>query len=82
MICLQCNTDLEECTCPDLGDRMREASGPGRHVVCRWCRVCDQHYAVCRCERPRWMLRSGGKLYQLPAAQRALYPDSNQGVTA
>lgn len=82
MICLVCNTQVEECRCPDLGARMREVSGPGGDVASRWCRACDQHYAVCQCERPRWMIRVDGKLRRLSRDQRILFPDLSDGVPA
>ena len=66
MFCCRCQNDLEDCVCPDLADRMRRASEAGTHVVSRWCGKCDQHYAVCRCEEPTWMLRADGELSALP----------------
>lgn len=66
MFCGKCSNDLEDCVCPDLAERMRKASGAGMNVASRWCSKCDQHYAACECDEPTWMLRSDGKLYDLP----------------
>ena len=82
MICGKCDHDLEECTCPDLGERMREACDPGTHVVCRWCSDCDQHYAVCRCPNPTWMIRSDGKFHPIPENLRGTYTDLSHGAPA
>ena len=62
--------------------RLREVSGPGGEVASRWCGACDQHYAVCRCKRPQWMIRHDGKLSPLSDDQRVLFPDLSDGVPA
>ncbi len=66
MFCCKCSNDLEDCVCPDLAERMKGLGGAGSAVASRWCSVCDQHYAVCRCEEPNWMLRVNGQLQPLP----------------
>ena len=66
MFCSKCAHDLEECTCPDLAERMRSLSGPDGFMIARWCQKCDNHYAVCRCEVPKWVARSNGKYVPLP----------------
>lgn len=67
MFCRKCNTELEDCTCPDLEKRMRRVTDPGGHVAARWCARCDHHYARCRCEAPVWRLRADGQLVDHPA---------------
>ncbi len=79
MFCTKCQNDLDDCTCPDLAERMRGLSGPGGFTVARWCGACDQHYAVCRCEVPDWRLRSDGVLRPLPAEVRANLSDLSGG---
>ena len=66
MFCGKCQNDLEDCTCPDLAERMAGLGGVGSHVASRWCKACDKHYAACKCDEPDWKLRSGGKFYDLP----------------
>ena len=60
MWCMQCNRDLGRCECPDLPERLAEI-GQSANIVSRYCRICDKHYALCKCEIPEWAMKSGGK---------------------
>jgi len=61
MHCGRCNNPLNECTCPDIDERMRELTGPGSHLLAKWCLNCDKHYARCRCAEPLFGVRTDGK---------------------
>ena len=67
MYCTKCDHCIESCTCPDLADRMRKLSGPKGGICARWCAGCDEHYAVCRCDEPKWVMRTDGRFGRLPA---------------
>jgi hypothetical protein len=66
MYCADCNSDLEDCTCPGKRERLATMSDAGGPTASRWCKVCDSHYIICSCKEPEWVLRQGGKLYALP----------------
>jgi hypothetical protein len=66
MFCCKCQSDLDECSCDDLQERMAKVSGPGGMVAARWCATCDNHYAVCQCAVPSWKLRVNGVLQDIP----------------
>ena len=66
MFCSKCEHDLEQCTCLDLAERMRSLSGLDGPMIARWCQKCDNHYAACRCEVPKWVARSNGRYVLLP----------------
>jgi len=61
MFCVTCNTDVHDCTCPDIDDRLRELTGASGPLLARWCLACDKHYARCRCTEPLFGVRTGGK---------------------
>ena len=56
MFCIKCQHDLGECTCLDLKERMDKLSGSS-YLAMRWCRKCDNHYAVCKCKKPDWHVK-------------------------
>lgn len=58
MWCGICNKDLIECACPDLKERLR-AIAQSPHIMLRWCKKCDNHYALCKCEQPEWIVKTG-----------------------
>ncbi len=65
MFCGKCNNDLRDCTCNDLEERLADiADSP--NIACRWCIECDQHYALCKCKRPNWKMKTGGQIVELP----------------
>jgi hypothetical protein len=61
MFCMRCNVDLAECSCPDIDQRLKDASDSAHQAV-KWCMVCDKHYARCRCEEPVFGIRTAGKV--------------------
>lgn len=67
MWCQKCNTDLVECECPDLDEKMRELTGEDGYLGSRWCVSCDKHYALCLCTTPDWALRISGRFAPLPS---------------
>ena len=62
MQCVLCDRPLHDCTCKDLAERMRNATGPDGNIYARWCRRCDTHYTRCECEKPDWWIRENGEL--------------------
>lgn len=58
--CNKCGNDVGACTCPDIDQRLREASD-SPHVMIKWCLTCDKHYARCRCAEPLFGVRHAGK---------------------
>lgn len=65
MTCMVCHHDLSTCTCPDIDVRLLEAFA-SESLAARWCSACDRHYARCRCVRPVWVMRTGGRNEPLP----------------
>jgi len=53
MWCMQCGKNLIDCTCPDLKERL-DSLKSSNNLLMKWCSVCDNHYAVCKCENPVW----------------------------
>lgn len=51
MWCMVCNSELIDCTCPDLMERLTRATKGGAFVFER-CKVCGQHHSKCQCENP------------------------------
>ncbi len=67
--CTICDRPINVCECPGH-DREAEAimqCGPNGVLASRWCLGCDCHYGWCECDEPDWVVRSGGKMYPLPA---------------
>lgn len=62
LVCGRCGLGIGDCICADADTRMREASD-SKHVIFKWCRTCDNHYARCKCEVPNFGVRTGGVVY-------------------
>jgi len=60
MWCMKCQHDLQECTCPDIAERLRAISS-SPNILSKWCIVCDKHYSQCTCPNPVWGVRTSGK---------------------
>lgn len=57
---------ITQCTCPDADARLKHAS-ESEHVIFKWCRRCDRHFARCDCPPPLdFYMRSGGKEVPVP----------------
>lgn len=50
MYCAVCRKSLEKCDCLDLQDRLNSLG----KIVYKKCLICNQHYALCKCENPKW----------------------------
>jgi len=60
--CQTCFEPVDTCTCPDIDERLRSSvMDPDGHVLFKWCRACDKHYARCRCRVPQFVILCGGK---------------------
>jgi len=51
MRCDRCESELKDCTCPDLEKRLDSVP----NFVYRKCAKCKKHYARCRCVEPIWI---------------------------
>ncbi len=60
MFCVKCQTDLSECACEDLKERL-EKIGKSPYIASKWCSKCNSHYAICKCKVPEWYIRQGGE---------------------
>lgn len=60
MFCMKCNNEMGNCTCPDKVERLNSLKS-SNHVAVKWCRKCDQHYAVCFCEHPDFTVMVAGR---------------------
>jgi hypothetical protein len=67
MFCVKCHNDLENCTCPDIDERMKDLAG-SPFITYRMCKVCGKHYARCKCESPIWIASDS------PEAMQRLFP--------
>lgn len=57
MTCMKCNQHVSKCTCGDIKERLAAiANHP--NIVVKWCLICDNHYARCRCVEPEFYLKS------------------------
>lgn len=65
MACVECGSDLDVCSCPDIDERLRNLSDT-QLIALKWCFECDKHYARCRCAEPLFGIRTGGRI--LPVA--------------
>ena len=55
MICTVCDTTVDKCTCPGIDAELKAiAFNPEGHVMFKWCRKCDKHYARCKCTPPEF----------------------------
>lgn len=53
MLCAKCQSDLGDCICPDIDERLAGlAKSP--YFIYRACLKCKKHYARCKCEEPKW----------------------------
>lgn len=60
MYCCKCQNELFDCTCPDIQERLSAAAKEiGGSFVYRKCSICNQHYAKCKCQDPKWVLEGG-----------------------
>lgn len=49
--CVKCHRAIDKCKCPDIDERMHDMAYKD-HVLLKWCRRCDKHYARCECAPP------------------------------
>jgi len=63
MVCTRCSSEISDCSCPDRDASLKTiAMDPhATGVLFKWCRICDKHYARCKCETPDFYLLSGGQ---------------------
>jgi len=54
MFCGKCKNDLQQCTCPDLKERLDQIAGV---MALPWCQKCRQWAYICRCEKPEIVVR-------------------------
>ncbi len=57
MHCNKCQTDLKECTCENLEERLDDAVR-GDHFDYKKCATCGKHYARCKCKEPNFIMAS------------------------
>jgi hypothetical protein len=50
MFCMKCQQNLEQCTCPDLDERLRNLNRPGGHVFIPACPNCGNLKPRCTCK--------------------------------
>ena len=55
MWCGRCDTDIKDCKCPGLEEKLDACEG----FIYRKCAECGKHYARCKCENPRWISSDG-----------------------
>jgi hypothetical protein len=53
MWCAKCQNDAADCTCGDFTERLRQVAAKGVFIF-RACKLCGEHYAKCKCEKPEW----------------------------
>ena len=53
MVCGKCNSDLSECKCEDLEERLDSAVALGFFAYI-YCKKCNKHYERCECKDPEW----------------------------
>lgn len=53
MWCVKCNRDLSQCICADKKERIN-ALMESPHLAFRVCLKCGKHYALCKCDNPKW----------------------------
>lgn len=56
MFCAICHNDLIDCNCKDKEERLNRIL-QNSSIICKWCTVCKKHYALCKCETPKWIMR-------------------------
>jgi|GEM_PF-1756633 len=57
MFCHNCQSELKNCTCDDLEDRLDKAVSLG-HFDYNKCLMCGKHYARCKCKNQQLILAS------------------------
>ena len=67
MICTKCNQPIVNCICPDKEARLSKLGEAGSYVAIKFCILCNKHYALCKCEKPEFKMKAGGKIMELPA---------------
>jgi hypothetical protein len=60
MFCVSCEKDLEDCICLDKEQRIINLM-KSPYIASKCCRICDKHYALCKCESPVWGMKSEGE---------------------
>lgn len=60
MECVKCNNEMGNCICPDKIQRLNSLKDL-KYVAVKWCRKCDQHYAICFCKYPDFTVIIGGE---------------------
>lgn len=60
MMCMVCKKELELCTCPDKKERIEKII-KSPYIAYRKCIKCGQHYALCFCKDPSWVIAEGGE---------------------
>ena len=58
MKCGRCKKELDECLCEDIEERLKIAADAG--VTYKYCKKCDKHWQMCKCEKPEWGLKGMG----------------------
>ena len=56
MICSKCQKDIDECQCEDIDNRIESLKDS---ILYRKCKICEKHYARCKCENPIWTTNHG-----------------------
>lgn len=53
--------------CPEMDGVLKGiAFAPEGRVAFKWCRLCDKHYARCKCESPQFYIVCGGVEMTMP----------------
>lgn len=55
MFCSKCQNELGDCICPDMDERLSSLKD-SPHLAFKWCKVCDKHYARCKCAEPQFYI--------------------------
>lgn len=53
MWCSRCENFIDKCTCPDLLERLRDATASVHHQGYRKCESCGLHIRACKCAEPK-----------------------------
>jgi len=59
MFCGKCKSQISECTCDDIDERMAVLNN-NPHFIYKKCRTCEKHYQRCKCENPDWTTSHDG----------------------
>ena len=56
---MQCRNDLSDCTCEDIEERLVGLKN-SPHFIYKMCRICEKHYALCKCDSPDYTTSCNG----------------------